>query len=129
MRSRHVSQVVRRTPQEVYDFAAQPDNLPAWASGLAQGEVRHDGDQFVVEAPMGTVRVRFEPPNDYGILDHYVTLPSGVTVTNPMRVMTHPDGAEVLFTIRQLERSDAELADDETTVSADLERLRRLLES
>ncbi|RYE76650.1 MAG: SRPBCC family protein [Myxococcales bacterium] len=38
MDSRHVSQVIARTPAEVYAFAADPDNLPRWASGLAEAQ-------------------------------------------------------------------------------------------
>lgn len=129
MDSRHVSQVIARTPAEVYAFAADPDNLPRWASGLAEAPVTRDGDDLVVASPMGEVRVRFVPANEWGVLDHDVTLPDGVVVTNPVRVLAHPEGAEVLFTLRQLDLTDAEFDRDERTVRADLARLRDLLEA
>ena len=128
MRSRHVSRVVAASPSAVYDIASDPDNLPRWAAGLASGDVARQGDTLVVESPMGTVTVRFVPRNELGVLDHDVTLPSGVVVTNPMRVMSHPHGAEVVFTVRQLEMSDDELNRDVALVEADLEALRRLVE-
>lgn len=127
--SRHVSAVVRRTPAEVYDFAADPAHLPLWAAGLAQSEVTVDGDTLLVDSPMGRVTVRFVPRNEYGVLDHDVTLPSGTTVTNPVRVLAHPDGAEVLFSVRQIELTDEEFERDLGLVAADLERLRNLLEA
>ncbi|MEO3937283.1 SRPBCC family protein [Dermatophilaceae bacterium Soc4.6] len=129
MRSRHVSQVFACPPQQVYDVASDPDLLPRWAAGLAAGEVGRDGDALVVDSPMGAVTVLFVPRNDLGVLDHDVTLPSGETVTNPMRVVAHPDGAEVVFTIRQLDLTDAELDRDAAVVAADLLRLMVLVES
>lgn len=126
--SRHVSTVIRRSPAEVYDYAADPDNLPAWAAGLAQSEVTRQGDTLLVDSPMGRVEVRFVPRNDLGVVDHDVVLPSGTVVTNPMRVLAHPQGAEVLFTVRQVELTDDELERDVALVAADLARLREILE-
>jgi hypothetical protein len=128
MESRHVSTVIHRPASEVYDFAADPDNLAAWAAGLAEGEITRDGDTLLVDSPMGRVSVRFVPRNDLHVLDHDVTLPSGTVVTNPVRVLAHPDGAEVLFTVRQIEMSVAELDGDVGRVAADLERLKAILE-
>lgn len=128
MESRHVSRVIHAGPDAVYDFAADPDNLPRWAAGLAQGEVLRDGDALRVASPMGQVVVRFVARNGLGVLDHDVTLPSGVTVTNPVRVLAHPHGAEVVFTIRQRDLTDDEFARDAAAVEADLERLGRLVE-
>lgn len=126
--SRHVSTVIRRSPAEIYDYAAEPDHLPAWAAGLAQAEVTREGDTLLVDSPMGRVAVRFVARNELGVLDHDVTLPSGTTVTNPVRVIAHPDGAEVVFTVRQIELTDEEFESDLRTVAADLERLRNILE-
>ncbi|SDB80427.1 Polyketide cyclase / dehydrase and lipid transport [Raineyella antarctica] len=129
MRSRHVSQVIHRDPGAVYDLAADVDNLPRWAAGLAKGELLREGDDLVVESPMGRVTLRFTERNPYLILDHDVTLPSGVVVHNPMRVLPHPEGAEVVFTIRQFEMTDAEFDRDIEAVAADLRRLQELAEA
>lgn len=51
MRSRHVSRVIAAAPDDVYAFAAEPENLPKWAAGLAEAEVKRDGDLLVVESP------------------------------------------------------------------------------
>jgi len=129
MRSHHVSQVIHRPPAVVYEFAAAPDNLPKWAAGLAQSDITRDGNTLLVASPMGRVSVRFVPRNDYGVLDHDVTLPSGTTVNNPVRVIAHPDGAEVIFTVRQIDLTDEEFERDTGMVAADLQRLKELLES
>jgi hypothetical protein len=129
VRSRHISCVIAASPEAVYEFASDPDNLPRWAAGLAQAEVVGDGEVFLVQSPMGQVTVRFAPRNEYGVLDHDVTLPSGMTVTNPLRVLAHPEGAEVVFTIRQIELTDDAFDRDSQLVEDDLDRLRALIEA
>ncbi|MBF4510893.1 SRPBCC family protein [Plantibacter sp. VKM Ac-2885] len=123
MRSRHVSRVISASPEAVYEYASDVDNLPRWAAGLAQAEVVREGDSLFVESPMGRVEVRFVERNHLGVLDHDVTLPSGTVVTNPVRVLAHPEGAEVVFTVRQIELDDDAFARDVAMVEADLERL------
>ncbi|KZE98458.1 polyketide cyclase [Rhodococcus sp. EPR-279] len=123
-----MARVIRRTPDEVYEFAANPANLPKWAAGLAHSPVTIDGDRLLVDSPMGQVTVRFVSHNDLGVLDHDVTLPSGTVVNNPVRVLSHPNGAEILFTVRQIELSDDEFERDLGMVADDLKRLAELLE-
>jgi hypothetical protein len=129
METRHLSVVIRSDWRTVAAFAGDPEQLPRWAAGLASGALRRAGDELVLESPMGEVRVRFAPPNDFGVLDHDVTLPDGTVVHNPLRVLTHPNGAEVVFTLRRLEGVSADAFEaDAQAVAADLERLRSLLE-
>ena len=123
MRSHHVSRIIAASPEAVYDFAADIGNLPKWAAGLAQSEVVREGHGLFVESPMGRVRIQFVERNRFGVLDHDVVLPSGTTVTTPVRVLSHPDGAEVIFTVRQIELSEADFARDIRMVEADLDRL------
>lgn len=127
MRSHHVSRIVHASPEEVYAFASDPGHLPRWAAGLTQSDVVQEGEVLVVESPMGRVEVRFVERNGLGVLDHDVTLPSGTTVTNPMRVMSHPHGSEIIFTVRQIELSDEDFARDIGMVEADLDRLAKLV--
>lgn len=121
--------VIARPPEEVYAYAAEPDHLPRWAAGLASSEVVREGDSLLVDSPMGRVRVTFAARNDLGVLDHDVTTPDGTTTSNPVRVVSHPEGSEVVFSVRQLGLTGAELERDAALVRADLERLRELLES
>lgn len=125
MRSQHISRVISASPEAVHEYASKVENLPEWAAGLAQSELIKDGDTLFVESPMGRVEVRLVERNRYGVLDHDVTLPSGTVVTNPVRVLSHPDGAEVVFTVRQIELDDEEFERDINLVKADLERLDR----
>lgn len=125
----HITTSIARPPSEIYAFASDPRNLPRWAAGLASSEVVKDGDSWIANAPFGKVRVKFAPPNPFGVLDHDVTLESGVTVHNPMRVLPNGDGSEFVFTlIRQPGTTDEELARDRSAIEHDLKTLKALLE-
>jgi hypothetical protein len=128
MQSRHVSRVIAAPFTVVHDYVRNPDHLPLWAQGLAESEVTREGDDLVIVSPMGRVRVRFVPPNDYGVVDHDVTMPDGVTQNNPMRVLVHPEGSEVVVSVRQLDLTDEEFERDCAQVASDLDRLAELLE-
>ncbi|MBY8881461.1 SRPBCC family protein [Actinacidiphila acidipaludis] len=126
--SRHISAWIARPAAEVYEFARRPSNLPSWAAGLGTSVEEVDG-RWVADSPMGHVVVSFAPPNDFGVLDHDVTLPSGETVSNPMRVVPDDGGSEVVFTLRRRPgMSDDDFARDAAAVAADLATLKALLE-
>jgi hypothetical protein len=126
--SRHISVPIDRPVAEVYEYARDPVNLPEWAAGLASG-VRRAGERWVADSPMGEVVVAFAERNNHGVLDHDVTLPSGETVHNPMRVIADGDGSEVVFTVRRRPgMTDDEFARDADAVAADLRSLKKVLE-
>ena len=122
---RHVSISVGAKPEEVYVFAANPLNLPKWAEGLSRSEMRKADGYWIAESPMGQVKVRFTPKNEFGILDHDVTLPSGDVVHNPLRVMKNGQGSEVIFTLyHRPEMSNEDFEADATAIMKDLRRLK-----
>lgn len=78
---------------------------------------------------MGEIEVAFVPENPYFVLDHDVTLSDGTTFKNPMRVIAHGAGCDVVFTLqRRSDQSDDEYEEDTTTIRTDLATLKRLLE-
>lgn len=126
--AQHISVSINRPVDQVYAFAANPHNLPQWAAGLS-GSIQQVHGEWIAESPMGRVKVKFADQNQYGVLDHAVTLPSGETVYNPMRVIPNNDGSEVVFTLyRRPEMSDQQFAEDAQAVASDLQQLKRLLE-
>lgn len=126
--SKQLAECIDRPPAEVYEYASNPANLPEWAPGLATAVEEVDGQWFVV-TPDGRIAVTFADRNEFGVLDHHVTLLSGEVVYSPMRVLAHGSGSEVLFTLRRLAAmTDDEFARDEGLVAADLARLKRVLE-
>jgi hypothetical protein len=128
MESRHISVAIDRPEAEVYEFVVNPANLPLWAAGLG-GSIELVDGQWLADSPLGRVAVEFAPHNQFGVLDHTVTLPSGERVLNPLRVIGYQDRSEIVFTVRrQPGMSDDEFAEDQAAVAADLAALKILLE-
>jgi hypothetical protein len=127
--SRHISEWIDCSARAVYEFASDPAHLPEWAPGLGSA-VELVGDEWFVNTPMGRAGVAFAPHNDFGVLDHEVTLQSGEVFYNPMRVVADDRGCEVVFTLRRQQgMTDQDFERDAAAVAADLATLKRLLES
>ncbi len=128
LESRTVSVRITRPWQEVYDFAATPENVPRWASGLARSLREADGE-WLAETAEGPVRVRFTARNRFGVLDHHVRVRPDLDVYVPMRVIANGAGSEVQCTVFRLPgTSDEAFARDVAWVERDLQTLRSLLE-
>jgi hypothetical protein len=127
--ARTIDVTIRRPWPEVHAFLSVPENFARWASGLGQN-FRPDGDSYLADGPDGTWRVRFTPPNPFGVLDHDVTAPDGTRTGNAMRVIPNGDGALVLFTLLRADgMTDDKFAADAAWVRRDLDALRTLLEA
>lgn len=127
-KTRTVSVSIDCPPDDVAAFASSPENLPKWAAAFAHS-VRRSGDDWLVETPAGEIAIRFVACNEFGVLDHVVTLSSGESVTNPMRVVPNGEGSEVMFTLFQAsETSEQEFAADAAMVQRDLQTLKIILE-
>ncbi|THG33394.1 SRPBCC family protein [Naasia lichenicola] len=125
---RHIGISIDRAPSDVYDFAHDPANLPRWAAGLGGSIELLDGE-WVAESPMGSVTVVMAPDNEFGVLDHTVTLPDGTRSLNPLRVLPNERGSEVVFSLFRLPGvDDAAYEADAAAIAADLATLKRLLE-
>ena len=127
--SLHLTVLIDRSADAVYRYASNPANLPEWAAGLASG-IREERGRWFADSPMGEVEVAFVGTNELGVLDHEVVLPDGTAVLNPLRVLPYGAGAEVVFTLRrEAGVDDAAFEADVAAVGADLESLKRILES
>lgn len=120
---------IEATPERVYAFAANPANMPHWAPGFVKSVAQVDG-AWVIESSLGPVRIAFAPANPFGVLDHVVTLPSGESFNNPMRVVPAGAGSLLSFTLfQQAGTSDADFAHDAATVEGDLQTLKHVAEA
>ena len=127
--AKHISVSINRSAAQVYEFASNPENLPNWAAGLS-GSIKKVNEDWIAESPMGRVKVKFAEKNKFGVLDHGVTLPSGVKVHNTMRLFPNNDGSELVFTLyRRPDVSPQEFAQDANSVEKDLAKLKTLLEN
>ena len=113
---------------EVYEFVANPINLPQWAQELGTG-VERAGGEWLVETAGGKVSLRFAEHNNFGVVDHTVRVKPGVEVYVPMRVIRNGGGSEVLLTLQQSGgMTDEEFARDIAQVVSDLATLKDILE-
>jgi hypothetical protein len=124
----HVSVAIERSPDDVYRYAANVETWPEWASGLGKSMRKVEG-AWIIDGPMGQVKMKMTEPNNYRVLDHDVTLPSGQTVHNAFRVLPNGNGSEAVFSVfRQNGVSDEDFAADWAAVEKDLHTLKRVLE-
>jgi len=126
-----ITQRVQCPWRRAYALAADPMRLPDWASGLAKSTLTPVGHQWSVATPQGKARLRFAPANELGVLDHWVTPEGMPEVYMPFRVIDAGDGCcEFQFTLlRQPHMDHAAFERDAAWIEADLQSLRRLLES
>jgi hypothetical protein len=102
--------------------------MPLWASGLASG-LEPDGEDWIAHGPLGSVRVSFVPPNEFGVIDHTVTIESGLRVYNALRIVPNGDGCEVMFTLLRLPgMTDEQFAADAAHIQKDLAALKSMME-
>lgn len=128
MNCQTISLFIAAPTARVYSFAANPENLPLWAPSFFHSVTQSNGN-WIVQSPLGPVQFSFVPPNNLGVLDHSITLPSGEQLANPMRVIANGDGSEIMFTLFQRDgMDDRQFAADAALVRSDLETLRRLCE-
>ena len=126
--TRLISISITRDQQEVYDFVANPANLPRWASGLGTS-IKNVAGKWIANTQNGPIEIRFVPRNDLGVLDHYVTLPTGAVIYVPLRVIPNGSGSELTLTLfRQPDMTDQKFQEDAEWVLRDLTRLKDLLE-
>lgn len=124
-----ISISIATSPAKVYAFASNPANLPTWVPSLCKSIECVDGD-WVVQTPDGPAVFAFAAVNEFGVLDHTVTLANGAHFCNPMRVVANGAGSELMFTLFQHEgMANEQFAQDAAIVRSDLETLKQILES
>ena len=87
MPAKIIHQSIERDWRDVYDFAGKPENMPLWASGLASG-LEPNGADWIAHGALGTVKVSFVQTNEFGVIDHTVTIESGLRVYNALRILS-----------------------------------------
>ena len=111
----------------LYERIWRPECFPHWASGLADADLRREGDGWVATGPDGPVQIRFTGHNRFGVMDHWVETADGAAVHVPLRVVQNGDGAEVMLTLfRQPGMTDERFAADAKWIHRDLQALKAL---
>lgn len=117
------------SPQDVVSFVSDIETWTRWAPWI-RSVTRLSRREWSLETAAGPMAVRFVEVNSLGVLDHEVTLESGVTVLNAMRVLPNGSGSELVMVIFQSPGVAAEeFARDVQAVADDLARLKEAAEA
>lgn len=128
LESRTLTISIAREAEAVYRFISNPANLPQWATAFCQS-IRQVGSDWVMQTSAGEMKVRFVPPNDFRVADHFVSPAPGVEIYVPMRVLPNGSGSEVVFTLfRQPDMTPEKFREDIGLVEQDLQTLKAVLE-
>jgi len=128
LRSKTLSVSIDCAPRRVYEFVSNPQNLPKWATAFCRS-VKQTASGWIVETQDGQVGIKFVARNDFGVLDHHVTVKPGVELLIPLRVVPNRSGSDINFTLFQSpDTSDAKFAQDTGLVDHDLRNLKKALE-
>ncbi len=129
-RSLTITVSIARPFEEVYEFLAEPLNLPTWTVAIERIEHRRDSD-WTATTPEGEVIIRYPARNKYGVLDYSVRRPGeSAAYVIPLRVFANDDGAELTFTHYQRPGMSEELFNSEAEwIRSDLLTLKTLLET
>jgi hypothetical protein len=83
--------------EQVFDFVADPENLPTWAVGFCRAICRA-GDGWLVTTAQGEVGIRYVTDRALGVIDFYLSPAPGVEAAAFSRVLPSGGGAEYVFT-------------------------------
>ena len=128
MRSETQTVTIECDATKVFDYVADPANLPVWATGFARG-VRREQKGWIVDTPQGEVGIRVETDPDLGVVDFHISPAPGAENVVRSRVVPNGTGADYVFTQLQFEGMPDEVFEGQSkALSAELELLKSLLE-
>jgi len=91
MRSRTVTAVLDADQREVFDFLADIERLPEWATEFAR-RLRREGDDYKVVNGLGEFFFRIDADPDTGVIDMYAGPTKDQMAVFPTRAVALPDG-------------------------------------
>ena len=123
----HIS--ILAAPNSVIAFLADMENWKTWAPWVRSVRRLSERD-WSLDSNDGPMTVSFVERNSFGILDHRVTLESGMTVFNAMRVVPNGSGSELEMMVMQWpEMSSEQFEQDVQAVTDDFARLKTAAEA
>jgi len=123
----HVS--ILASPESVVAFLSDMEKWKTWAPWILSVK-RVSKERWSLDTTDGAMTIRFAKSNSLGVLDHEVSLESGITVRNAMRVVPNGTGSELEMMVIQLPEMSAEQFErDVQLVTDDFARLKSAAEA
>jgi hypothetical protein len=128
-RSAVVHTSIRAARDDLIAFLSDLNNWKTWAPWVRSVK-RSSARDWTLDTEAGPMKMHFVESNPLGVLDHEVTLSSGITVFNSMRVLPNGTGSELVMVLFQLPQvSSEEFERDIQAVIDDLARLKTAAEA
>ena len=97
------SVTIEAPPREVFEFVADPRNLPYWAVGFCRS-IRHDTqDRWLVTTAAGEIAMRYETNEAARTIDFRFAPADGIEAAAFSRVVSNGHGLVYVFTQFQLD--------------------------
>jgi hypothetical protein len=111
MRTATVTTVLDAPQEAVFDYMAEIENLPAWATEFAR-ELKRDADGYSVVNGLGEFRFEIRADRDTGVVDMFAGPDRRRMAVFPTRAVALPDGRTAYsFTMFQAPDMPDELFD------------------
>jgi hypothetical protein len=91
MRSATVTTVLEAPRERVFDYMADIEHLPEWATEFAR-EMRREGDDYKVVNGLGEFYFSIEADRDSGVIDMFAGPTKDELAVFPTRAVALPDG-------------------------------------
>ena len=91
MRTATVTTVLDAPQPAVFDYLADPENLPRWATEFAR-ELRRDADGYTVVNGLGEFRFEIHADRGTGVVDMFAGPDRDRMAVFPTRAVALPDG-------------------------------------
>lgn len=126
---KNISISINKLADKVYGFASNPENFPVWVEFI-KSITRQTENIWLGKTDLGNIKIEFVPKNEFGVIDHLVTLPDDTTVNNPIRIIENGKGNELVFTLFCMpNRTEVEFNQDAKLVETDLKKIKTILEN
>jgi hypothetical protein len=132
IKSHSVQSVLIDAPvSKVFDFIADPLNLPRWTSAFKKADQHY----ALLSTPMGEIEIELltKSSKATGTIDWHMKMPDGNIGKAYSRVVEDPDGRSIYSFVLlappvPVEKIEGTLAEQEVILSNELKNLNRILE-
>jgi hypothetical protein len=130
MRTETVTAILSAPQRTVFEYLADIEHLPEWATEFAR-ELRRDGDDYKVVNGLGEFYFTIEADPASGVIDMYAGPSKSEMAVFPTRAITLPDGRTAYaFTMFQTPGMPDELFESQhASLQRELANLEHLLTS
>ncbi len=97
MRSDTQAIYIHADPKDVFEFLAEPENLPRWAVGFCRA-IRKEGRRWIAQTAQGEVEIQYATDPATGVIDFHILPAPGVEMVAYSRVVPNGNSAEYVFT-------------------------------